>query len=283
MALPGMPECSDTATLQDNKVDCQGEDDCCGSIREWIELIDEETNEKKELLVGRHDCEQELANYAKYGVICSEHTDECVDIELDSLPEGHNVSILRARVCFCSGELCNYHVPGIEETTVEPTTPTQKGKQCYNCGYRRLPTGEEEKLPDLAQCSDFANPEDITVNCANGDDCCASMKEYFTKVDEDTGEKSTVIIGRHGCESDLSHIGEETVLCSEHTDACVNIDHASLPDHNDNNVTVTDIEICFCSGDRCNTEDPIPPEPTQPGAASTVLSSIVLLLISLLF
>ena len=121
----------------------------------------------------------------------------------------------------------------------------------------------------------------------------------FFRVDEDTGEKSTVIVGRHGCESDLSHIGEETVLCSEHTDACVNIDHASLPDHNDNNVTVTDIEICFCSGDRlyieekldihiyyeifrCNTEDPIPPEPTQPGAASTVISSIVLLLLSLL-
>ena len=69
-------------------------------------------------------------------------------------------------------------------------------------------------------------------------------------IDETTGENSTVIIGRHGCESDLNHIGEQTILCSDYTDSCMNIDRGSLPDHNDNNVTVTDIEICFCSGDR---------------------------------
>ena len=73
--------------------------------------------------------------------------------------------------------------------------------------------------------------------------------DYF-RVDENTGENSTVIIGRHGCESDLSHIGEVGVLCSEHTDECVNVDHSSLPNINDHNVTITDMEICFCSGDR---------------------------------
>ena len=43
-----------------------------------------------------------------------------------------------------------------------------------------LPSGEEVALEDVAFCGDFATPEDITTNCANGDDCCASVKEYFT-------------------------------------------------------------------------------------------------------
>eukprot|EP00091_Calanus_sinicus_P015536 TRINITY_DN3388_c0_g1_i8.p1 TRINITY_DN3388_c0_g1~~TRINITY_DN3388_c0_g1_i8.p1 ORF type:complete len:326 (-),score=81.87 TRINITY_DN3388_c0_g1_i8:164-1141(-) len=287
MALPGMPECKDTASQQDHKVECQGEDDCCGSIREWLEIEDTETGEHKSLLVGRHDCESALANYAKYGVLCGDHTDECVDVDLDSLPEGHNETMMRAKVCFCSGPLCNWHVPGLDTTlepepTKEPTTPTQKGKQCYNCGYRKLPNGEQQALPEIAECNDFATPEDLTVNCANGDDCCASMKSYFTTEDETTGEKSTVIIGRHGCESDLSHIGEQGVICSEHTDACVNIDHSSLPNINDNNVTITDMEICFCSGDRCNAEDPIPPEPTT-GSGVHLASSLAMLIIAFLF
>ena len=54
------------------------------------------------------------------------------------------------------------------------------GKQCYNCGYRKKPSGEEEAMEGVAFCGDFAKPEDITTNCANGDDCCASLKEYYT-------------------------------------------------------------------------------------------------------
>eukprot|EP00091_Calanus_sinicus_P015535 TRINITY_DN3388_c0_g1_i6.p1 TRINITY_DN3388_c0_g1~~TRINITY_DN3388_c0_g1_i6.p1 ORF type:complete len:190 (-),score=43.70 TRINITY_DN3388_c0_g1_i6:132-641(-) len=129
-------------------------------------------------------------------------------------------------------------------------------KTCYNCGHRTLPDGTTEKLPDLPLCGDFATSEDNTKTCGNGDDCCASVEALFTTEDESTGEKSTVVIGRHGCESDLSHIGEVGVLCSEHTDECVNVEHASLPNMQDHNVTITDMEICFCSGDRCNVEDP---------------------------
>merc|ERR1711892_1265550 len=137
--------------------------------------------------------------------------------------------------------------------TADPTVAAKAAKQCYNCGFRQqLPNGEKEKLPDTAECNDFATPEDITVNCGNGDDCCATLKEYFTDIDEDTGENSTVIIGLHGCESDLNHIGGQTVLCSDHTDACLNIDRADLPNHQDHNVIVWDMEICFCSRDRCN-------------------------------
>ena len=67
--------------------------------------IDDETDENRELFVGRHGCQQELADYANYGVLCSDHTDECFDIALDSLPDGHNYTIYRSRVCICSGEL----------------------------------------------------------------------------------------------------------------------------------------------------------------------------------
>jgi len=280
--LPGYPECTDTATQQDHKVQCTGVDDCCGSIREFLKMEDTDDGESRELLVGRHDCESALKDYAKYDVLCSDHTDECVDVDLDQLPQGHNETILRAKICFCSGSLCNWHVPGLDTTALPDTT--QKGKQCYNCGHRTLPSGEEVAMEGVPFCNDFATPDDITTNCANGDDCCASMKEYFTTIDETTGENSTVIIGRHGCESDLNHIGEQTILCSDYTDSCMNIDRGSLPDHNDNNVTVTDIEICFCSGDRCNNDDPIPPEPTTTaspgGGASSLVSSIILLLLA---
>merc|ERR1711892_425989 len=107
--------------------------------------------------------------------------------------------------------------------TADPTVAAKGAKQCYNCGFRQqLPNGEKEKLPDTAECNDFATPEDITVNCGTEDDCCAMLKEFFTTIDEDTGENSTVMVGRHGCESDLNHIGEQTVLCSDHPDAFLN-------------------------------------------------------------
>jgi len=284
-SFPGYPECTDTATQQNNKVECTEDGDCCGSIKEFYKMTDTDTGESRELLVGLHDCESSLKDYANYNVLCSEHTDECVDVDRDHLPEGHNDTIERAKICFCSGELCNWHVPGLDTTAVPDTT--QKGKQCYNCGHMVLPSGEEVAMEGVAFCGDFATPEDITTNCANGDDCCASLKEYFTTIDEDTGENSTTIIGRHGCESDLNHIGEQTVLCSDYTDSCMNIDRSSLPDHTHNNVTVSDIEICFCSGDRCNNDDPIPPEPTTTtttgspgGGASSLVSSIIVLLLA---
>ena len=39
--------------------------------------------------------------------------------------------------------------------------------------------------------------------------------------------------------------------CSEHRDSCFNVDESTLPDGADKNVTITDIEMCFCSTDRC--------------------------------
>ena len=52
---------------------------CC-----YLSRTDTDTGESRELLVGRHDCESALKDYAKYDVLCSDHTDECVDVDLDN-------------------------------------------------------------------------------------------------------------------------------------------------------------------------------------------------------
>ena len=59
--------------------------------------------------------------------------------------------------------------------------PAYGDKICYNCGHRTLPDGTTEALPDTALCGDFANSDDITTTCGDGDDCCASVEAYFTK------------------------------------------------------------------------------------------------------
>ena len=39
MAVPGLPECGDPANMENNQVSCTAEgDECCGSIREWLEM-----------------------------------------------------------------------------------------------------------------------------------------------------------------------------------------------------------------------------------------------------
>ena len=87
------------------------------------------------------------------------------------------------------------------------------------------------------------------------------------------------VIGRHGCESEVNNLPNghkyycRSVLlstnvmstpnkyyllpaklccCSEHRDSCFNVDESTLPDGADKNVTITDIEMCFCSTDRCS-------------------------------
>jgi len=143
-----------------------------------------------------------------------------------------------------------------------------ESRKCYNCGYKRLPNGETEQIGDEKFCADFAKPGDLLTDCNDPDDCCASMKEMHEILDEATNETSIEIIGRHGCGKDLNHVGDRDHYCSEHKDSCFNVDVSTLP-HGDN-VTITDIELCFCTTDECNAEDPIFPEPTtnQPTTAS---------------
>ena len=57
----------------------------------------------------------------------------------------------------------------------------------------------------------------------------------------------TEIIGRHGCESELNHVGSDVYACADHRDDCVNIDLSSL--EQGPNVTITKMEICFCSNE----------------------------------
>merc|ERR1712241_924420 len=159
--------------------------------------------------------------------------------------------------------------------------------QCYNCGYRTLNGGEPEPLPegDYAYCSDFANPPDIVTNCTQPSDCCASMKERITRVNETSGGNYTEVIAKHGCGSDIGEIEGRHHYCSEHPNSCFNVDDATFP-NKDNISTIIDIEVCFCSNNRCNAEDPIFPPPdtttSAPGGSPATVASIILVILGAL-
>jgi len=156
--------------------------------------------------------------------------------------------------------------------------------QCYNCGYRILNGGEPEPLPegDSKYCSDFADPTDIVTECS---DCCGSMKEEIIRINETSGGNYTELIAKHGCGSDVGEIEGRHHYCSEHPNSCFNVDDATFPNH-DNISTITNIEVCFCSNDRCNAEDPIFPEPetttSTPGGSSATVASIILVILGAL-
>ena len=87
------------------------------------------------------------------------------------------------------------------------------------------------------------------------------MNDYITicYVRVDTANNDTKIlitIGRHGCESDMGEVGGRKHYCSEHRDSCFNIDDSTFPKPDDPNVTVTDMEMCFCSKDRYSSFSP---------------------------
>jgi len=139
------------------------------------------------------------------------------------------------------------------------------GRKCWTCGYREEEGGEMTALPDLKLCGDFTTPGDDTGECPDENECCASMKETITVIDEETGDNKTVVLGRHACESALEHLGEFDAVCSEHKNTCYNVDESTLGTHTEENVTVTDVEVCFCDQDFCNSKDPIIEEPTNGG------------------
>jgi len=134
-----------------------------------------------------------------------------------------------------------------------------EGLKCYNCGYKKLPSGETFPFGDETWCADFVKPEDLLEECNNPDDCCAMMKESHEILDEATNKTSIEIIGRHGCETELNHIGGRQHYCSEHKESCYNVDISTLPV--EDNVDINDVELCFCGTDECNAVDPIFPEP----------------------
>merc|ERR1711936_9035 len=153
---------------------------------------------------------------------------------------------------------------------------TVSSLQCYYCGYRKIDGGEDELLPDLPYSDDFLQTTDILVNCTLPGDCCASTKEEVDMLDENGNVGRTEIIAKHGCGSDMGTIEGRHPYCSEHQDSCFDVDDSTLPSPSPSFV-VTNIEVCFCSTDRCNEEEPIFPEPAPaPGGALATLASIVL-------
>jgi len=126
-----------------------------------------------------------------------------------------------------------------------------------------------EELPDEPFCNDFANPTDITVECSDPGDCCASMREEHITYDEATHVNRTELLGLHGCKAEIDRIpNPQTHKCVEHQNECFDVDLSTLPDPPDN-VTIFNIELCFCTEDRCNSEDPYFPPPTEVPTTTT--------------
>merc|ERR1712064_6547 len=151
---------------------------------------------------------------------------------------------------------------------------TVESLQCYNCGYRKVNGGDPEDLPEMTYCNNFAKPTDIVTNCTQPGDCCASMKELIERKEENGNTTYTELIAKHGCGSDIGEIEGRHHYCNEHPNSCFNVDDSTFPKPNETAV-VTDIEVCFCSTDRCNEENPIFPEPAPGGSAVTVASIIL--------
>jgi len=289
----GTPQCGDEATMGDRITSCANEGECCGVVREFF--VQEAAQGKPEFIQVevRHGCEknltQQFSDYNEF--ICKSGTgteNQCFNITYANIPE-HDATF--ADVCFCNEDRCNKDVPVMPDPPTEgpgpdKTTPCPECVKCYSCGYQKKGDSETEKLPgDVPFCNDFANVNDNVANCGK-DDCCGMLKEYFIRVDEATGENSTQIVGRHGCAADMEHLGHYSATCKENGDSCWQVDDAQLdPNHGQGNVTIVEAEICLCSGDRCNNEDPIPEIPTTttaPGSASQATLALLLLISPLL-
>lgn len=76
-----------------------------------------------------------------------------------------------------------------------------------------------------------------------------SFQAIYNHTDEDGGFE--LLIGKHGCESDLTEAQKYDYECEKAQDtgeACKDFDYASLPDgHEENQLRAT---VCFCDKDR---------------------------------
>jgi len=102
---------------------CEGGDDCCGSLREYFEIIDPKTKEKRVDMIAYHGCEKDLAPalQANFSVICDSHTNSCYNASSGD----PNSFMMFAKACFCDGDRCNSDLPSLPDPVPTPTpTPT---------------------------------------------------------------------------------------------------------------------------------------------------------------
>jgi len=105
--------CKDKATMSSYTKQCEGGDDCCGSLREYFEIIDPKTNEKRVDMIAYHGCEKDLAPalQANFSVICDSHTNSCYNAS-EGNPDDFMVF---AKACFCDGDRCNSDLPSLPD------------------------------------------------------------------------------------------------------------------------------------------------------------------------
>jgi len=144
--------------------------------------------------------------------------------------------------------------------------------ECYKCGYMRKAEGEMEILPGDPFCNDFADGVANLVTCPDGD-CCAEMREYFTKNDTDNLNATYVQeVGRHGCESSLDHYeAPYHIECPEAATSTPNCQAFTAGKKGD---IVEHAEVCLCNEDRCNNGIPLlEPTTAKPNGAANIVQS----------
>ena len=86
------------------------------------------------------------------------------------------------------------------------------------------------------------------VECASGDECCGSVKEFFVYADgqEVDGRPGHIdMVARHACEKTLADIFSHDVICNDHLNTCFNVSYDNIPEHQ-----ATYVSACFCEGDK---------------------------------
>jgi len=265
------PFCGDVATMGSMTKECAGaETECCGSLKEFFEVKDEQSGETRMDMFAFHGCEGDLehALSVQVEVLCSGHESTCYNVSRDTIGD---TEIIRAEACFCDGDLCNNNLPDLPAPGPTDAAPTEPGpsKTCYNCGYKCSdmhsgtctpePIDAEGKVPF---CGDSASMGSSTKQCGGTDECCGVLREYFELVVD--GKDRTDMLTFHGCEKDLagalnSHV---EVICSDHANSCFNVSMDNIQED-----FLTEAEACFCEGDLCNKDLPDlpfpPPLPTE--------------------
>jgi len=104
--------CGDIASMETYTKDCTGEDECCGAIREYFQVTNEETGVVTTDMMTYHGCEKDLAAAVggKVDVVCNDHTDSCYNVTRGDI---HDDLIIDAKACFCEGTRCNKGIPDL--------------------------------------------------------------------------------------------------------------------------------------------------------------------------
>jgi len=282
-----VPFCKDTASFEDHTIKCGGGDECCGALREYFEMTNEESGKTTVDMITFHGCEKNLAGAmgSNQAVICKDHANACYNMSKEDIVDEF---VIQGSACFCEGDLCNKELPGVPFPNGPgpgPTANPPQSKECYDCGYMCQDFGNGKCDPKpigedgtVHFCSDHATMASMTKKCTGGDECCGSLVEYISITNNKTGVTTTDKIAYHGCEKDLAGaLGAKfDVVCGGHTNACYNISREEIQDD-----FLVRAEACFCEGDRCNDDTPDLPD-TVPGGGSTFLTASLITLLGAL-